>query len=236
MAAQNVVRTDYGAQEETELVQKARAGDREAFGAIMRRGSQRLFRVARSIMKDDAEAEDVVQEAYVRAFANLDAFRGDASIFTWLTRITINEANGRLRKRRNVVGMEQVEAAQGSGAHVIMFPNAGPAMSPEEDAARMQVRRLIETAIDDLPETFRTVFVLRDIEECSVAETAQSLDLREETVKTRLHRARRMLRAALNETLASTMADAFPFLGQRCERIKENVLARLALAPQPPLD
>lgn len=218
---------DYAALEETELVTLARRGDREAFRAIMKRGNQRLFRVARAVVRQDAEAEDVVQETYLRAFANLDAFRGDASIFTWLTRIAINEANGRLRKRRSTVGLDQIEATQAKGAHVIMFPNADPTLTPETDAARAQIRRMLETAIDELPEAFRVVFVMRDIEECSIAETAEALDVLPETVKTRLHRARRLLREALSERLAATMTEAFPFLGPRCDRITETVLSRL---------
>jgi RNA polymerase sigma-70 factor (ECF subfamily) len=213
---------------ESELVVRARAGERGAFRAIMQRGNQRLFRVARGIMRDEAEAEDVLQEAYVRAFAGLAQFRGgDVSIFTWLTRIVINEANGRLRKRRNQVELDQLEAAQSRGAHVIMFPN-GDATNPEKDVARMQVRQLIEKAVDELPDDFRTVFILRDIEECSIAETAASLDIREETVKTRLHRARRQLRATLSTSFAATLNDAFPFLGRRCARVTEAVLQRLS--------
>lgn len=223
----NVRRQDYGELDETELVRRAQQGDREAFRAIMQRGNQRLFRVARGVMRDDAEAEDVVQEAYMRAFTKISAFRGDSSIFTWLTRITLNEANGRLRRRRRMVGLEQIEAAQIGGAHVIMFPNADPAASPETNVGRAQVRRIIETAIDDLPDPFRVVFILRDVEGCSVAETADSLGLLPETVKTRLHRARGRLRTALRDTLAASMAEAFPFLGGRCERITEAVLTRL---------
>lgn len=226
MSAQDVVRPDYGAMAEAELVRCARGGERGAFAALMRRGNQRLFRVARAITRDEAEAEDVLQESYLRAFANLSQFRGGASIFTWLTRIVINEANGRQRKRRLQVGLDQIEAAQSQGAHVIMFPNADA--NPERDVARLQARRLIERAIDDLPDDFRAVFVLRDIEELSVGETAAALGLREETVRTRLHRARRQLRASLSKTFATTLSDAFPFLGVRCNRITEAVLARLA--------
>lgn len=218
---------DYAELAEGALTALARNGDRDAFRAIMRRGNQRLFRVARAFVQDDAEAEDVVQEAYLRAFAHIAGFRGDASVFTWLTRITINEANARLRQRRPCVGLDQIEISQAKGAHVIMFPNADPARTPESDAARAQVRRMLETAIDDLPEAFRVVFVLRDIEECSIAETAEALEILPETVKTRLHRARRLLREALRDRLASTMAEAFPFLGARCERITEAVMARL---------
>lgn len=228
MSANNVVlRQDYGELGEVELVRCAQRGDREAFRAIMQRGNQRLFRIARGVMRDDVEAEDVVQEAYVRAFAKIAAFRGDSSIFTWLTRILLNEAYGRLRQRRNMVGLDQIEAAQSGGAHVIMFPSTDPAASPEADAAKAQVRRLIEAAIDDLPEAFRIVFIMRDVEDCSVVETAEALGLLPETVKTRLHRARTRLRAALRDTLAATMTEAFPFLGSRCERITEAVLARL---------
>jgi len=218
---------DYDGMDESALVALARRNDRRAFRTIMRRGNQRLFRVARAVLGDDAEAEDALQEAYLKAFTNLAAFRGESSIFTWLTRITINEANGRLRKQRPTVEIGEIEAAQAKGAHIISFPNADPALSPETDAARAQIRRILETAIDDLPEAFRLVFVMREVEECSIAETAAALGVRPETVKTRLHRARRLLRKALSERLASTMSDAFPFLGQRCDRITESVLARL---------
>lgn len=231
MPGQVKVAVNYAALEEAELVALARRGDGDAFRAIMKQGNQRLFRVARAVVGEDAEAEDVVQEAYLRAFTNLDAFRGEASVFSWLTRITINEANGRLRKRRPSVGLDQVEATQAKGAHVIMFPNADPSLTPETDAARAQIRRMLETAIDELPEAFRVVFVMRDIEECSIAETAEALDVLPETVKTRLHRARRLLREALSERLASTMTEAFPFLGPRCDRITELVLQRLEALP-----
>ena len=220
-------RLDYADMDETELVRRTRLGEREAFRAIMQRHNQRLFRVARSIARDESEAEDVLQESYLHAFTGLQAFRGESSLLTWLTRIVINEANGRLRKRRNLVGVEQIEAAQARGADVIMFPFGETTMTPEQDVARMQIRRLLESAIDDLPDGFRVVFVMRDIEDCSVAETAESLGIPEETVKTRLFRARRLLRSALNDKIAATVHDAFPFLGQRCERITEAVLARL---------
>jgi len=221
-------RPDYDGMDEAELVRRARRGERDAFAAIMRRGNQRLFRAARALMRDDDEAEDVVQEAYVRGFTNIAAFRGEASIFTWLTRITLNEANGRLRRRKDVVGLEAIEAAQTDGPHVIMFPGADAAATPESDVARAEVRLFIESAIDDLPEPFRLVFIMRDVEECSIAETAACLEIKEETVKTRLHRARRLLRAALSERLAATLADAFPFLGVRCDRITDRVMARLS--------
>ena len=220
--------TSYDASDECELVRRAQGGERDAFRQIMQRSNQQLYRVARSIVRDDAEAEDVVQEAYARAFAAIGDFRGEASVVTWLTRITLNEARGRLRRRRKMVGLHEWEAAQDSGAVVMHFPTPLDGANPEADAARAEIRKLIERAIDDLPEAFRTVFIMRDVQECNIEETAASLDLNPETVKTRLHRARRLLRRALDAELAATMTEAFPFLGARCKRITEHVLLRMA--------
>jgi RNA polymerase sigma-70 factor (ECF subfamily) len=218
---------DYAALDDAALVRQVQDGDREAFRHIMRRCNQRLFRVARGVVHDDAEAEDVVQEAYVHAYAHIAGFRGDASLATWLTRMVLNEAYGRLRRRRPTVAIEQVEAAQHDAGRVVAFPGRGPGDDPATAAALAQVRRLLEHAIDDLPEPFRLVYVMREIEECTVEETAASLGLREETVKTRLHRARRRLRASLQDTLAATVTGAFPFLGARCDRMTETVMQRL---------
>jgi RNA polymerase sigma factor (sigma-70 family) len=219
-------RTRHDALEDADLVRLAQSGERDAFRVIMQRANQRLYRVARSVVRDDEEAEDVVQEAYALAFAAIGDFRGEASVTTWLTRITLNEARGRLRRRRKTVELHELEAAQDAGAVVITFPNQ--AADPEADAARAQIRHLIERAVDDLPEAFRTVFIMRDVQECNIEETALCLDLKPETVKTRLHRARRLLRRALDEKLAATMTEAFPFLGARCQRITNAVLQRLA--------
>jgi RNA polymerase sigma-70 factor (ECF subfamily) len=217
---------DYAALPEGELVGFARAGDREAFRAIMQRCNQRLFRIARGVMRDDAEAEDVLQEAYTRAFAAIAGFRGEAGMATWLTRIVLNEGHDRLRRRRATVDLDEIEPAQARG-QMLSFP--GPvAANPEADAARAQIRRLIEAALDDLPEAFRLVFILREVEELSVEETAAHLSIRPETVKTRLHRARRRLRDALDARLADVMVGAYPFLGARCARITEHVLSRMA--------
>lgn len=218
---------DYADMEELELVAHARRGESGAFGAIMQRCNQPLFRVARAIMSDESEAEDVVQESYFKAFKALATFRGDSRLLTWLTRITINEARGRLRSRRRTVELAEVEAAQKEGSLVIPFRGTHVMESPEAEVARTQIRTLIENAVDELPEPFRLVFVLRDIQDCSVDETAALLEIKAETVKTRLFRARRQLRVQLNEVLSSTVQDAFPFLGQRCERLNHKVIARL---------
>src|SRR3712207_500624 len=138
-----------------ELVILARGGEATAFREIMRRNNRRLFRAARSVLRDDAEAEDVVQEAYVRAFRGLAGFRGDAGLATWLTRIALNEALGRLRRRRDTVDLDAIEGAQkGGGACILMFPTAQVGGDPEGAAARREVRRLLEAAIDELPEAF----------------------------------------------------------------------------------
>jgi RNA polymerase sigma-70 factor, ECF subfamily len=220
-----------------ELVTLARRGEAAAFCEIMRRNNRHLFRAARSVLRDDAEAEDVVQEAYLRAFRGLAGFRGDASLSTWLTRIALNEALGRRRRRRDTVGLEAIEATQeGGGARILMFPTAqAPGGDPEGAAARREIRRLLEEAIDDLPEAFRPVLVARDVDGMSVEETARILGVRPETVRTRLHRARRLLRAALDQRLGDALREAFPFDGARCARMTEAVLARLGLAaPAPP--
>ena len=218
---------DYLGLPELVLVDYARAGDREAFRAIMKRCNQRLFRIARAVVRDEAEAEDVLQEAYTRAFSAIATFRGEAGIATWLTRIVLNEAHGRLRRRKVTVDLDQLETAQ-VNAQVLNFPGMTKSEDPEADAARAQIRRILEQAVDALPEPFRLVFILREVEELSAEETASHLNLRVETVKTRLYRARRRLRDALDAQLADVMVGAYPFLGVRCERITEAVLRRLA--------
>jgi RNA polymerase sigma factor (sigma-70 family) len=217
---------DYAGLDDAGLVDCARRGDREAFRHIMLRCNQRLFRMARGVLNDDAEAEDVVQEAYVDAFAQLDGFRGEASLLTWLTRIVLNEAYGRLRQVRPTAPLADLETHAASGRVVPLRAEFGME-DPAAAASREQVRRLVERAIEKLPGPFRIVFVMREIEGCSVEETAQGLGLKPETVKTRLHRARRLLRAELSEALASTLTDAFPFLGVRCDRMTRHVLQRL---------
>ncbi|HEV2300615.1 MAG TPA: RNA polymerase sigma factor [Stellaceae bacterium] len=207
---------------EAELTARLRCGDHAAFAAVMRRNNQRLYRLARGILKDEGEAEEAVQEGYVRAFTHLDRFKGEASLSTWLARIVANEALGRLRRRR----MHGVGAAEAAGDDRPCRP-VGSNPNPEHLAARREIRRLIERAVDALPGPFRIVFVLRAVEQLSTKETAASLGIREETVKTRLHRANRLLRGALGAQFASIWDDAFPFAGRRCDGLSERVLARL---------
>ena len=214
---------------ERELVQLAQAGVSSAFRAIIQRNNRRLFRVARSILKDDSEAEDVVQEVYARALEHISEFRGDSTLATWLTRIAINEAQGRLRRQRPAVDLAMIDSEERGMSEVISFPLASPDADPERVAAQREVRRLMEQAIDELPDAFRVVFVMRVVEEMSIEETASFLGLREETVKTRLHRARNLLRRALDEQLAPALKDSFPFDGARCARIADVVLKRLGL-------
>jgi RNA polymerase sigma-70 factor, ECF subfamily len=224
---------DYDALEDAELVELVHQRDAAAFRVIMRRHNRRLYRVARAVTRDDSEAEDVVQEAYTLAFANLDTFRGDSSLATWLTRIAMNEALGRLRRRRPTVELSVLDAERQNDTHIVQFPMMTSNCDPERIVAQREISRLMERAIDKLPTTFRVVFVMRDIEELSVGETAGLLRLPEATVKTRLHRARRLLRQALEEQLAPALADAFPFEGMRCTRTADRVLERLGLFPPP---
>jgi RNA polymerase sigma-70 factor (ECF subfamily) len=212
---------------ERNLVERAKSGDQSAFRAIMEQHNRRLYRVARAVMKDDTEAEDVVQETYLSAFSNLSNFRGDSSLATWLTRITLNEALGRRRKQRATVTLESVEIAQETSAQIVHFPTMNTETDPERSAAQRQIRKLLERAMDALPEPFRLVFIMRDAEEMNIEETASHLGIRPETVKTRLHRARRLLRQSLHGQLASSLKGAFPFAGARCARITAAVLNRL---------
>ena len=215
---------------DAELVALAQRGRRGAFRELMQRCNQRLFRVARAVIGEDSEAEDVLQESYMRAYHKLDSFRGDSSLLTWLTTIVLNEARGRLRKRHPMVGLEQVDAASDDTHQIIQFPSKFGSEDPAVSAARAEIRRLLEHAIDELPPAFRIVYMMREVEEYSAEETASQLGIKAETVKTRLHRARRQLRSSLHDQLASTMGEAFPFMGKRCARVTDAVMARLDAA------
>jgi RNA polymerase sigma-70 factor (ECF subfamily) len=197
--------------------------DLREFEALMRRYNRTLFRTARAILRDDAEAEDAVQEAYIKAIRAIGNFRGDAKLSTWLTRIVANEALERLRRRpkAEVLPLEP-------DIEPMPHDDVVPPETPEASAMRAETRRIVERRIDALPEAFRTVFVLRVVEEMTVEETAAALAIPEATVRTRLFRARSLLRESLAREVDLVIDDAFGFAGERCERITATVLQRLA--------
>jgi RNA polymerase sigma-70 factor (ECF subfamily) len=215
---------------DAELRSPVSQGSASAFAAIMRRNNRRLYRIARSILNNDAEAEEAVQETYLRAFTNLHSFRGAATLSTWLARIVINEALGRLRQQRSFIDLDEVDRAVGlvretSDALLGTFGRT----SPEAAAAHQELKVLIENAVNALPAPFRVVFVACAIEQLSIEDAAIALGIPKGTVKTRLHRAKRMLREALGAAFATMLDDIFPFAGSRCERIVAAVLERLGL-------
>jgi RNA polymerase sigma-70 factor, ECF subfamily len=211
-----------------ELVTRARDRDEAAIRSIMQSNNRRLYRLARGILRNDSEAEDVVQETYVRAFTHLDSFRGDSSLATWLARIAMNEALGWLRSQRPAVELASLPSGA-IEAQIIQFPLAA-SIDPEQTMAQREIQNVVEHAIDELPEPFRLVFMTRVVEGMNVEETAEILNLKPETVKTRLHRARAMLRENVERKIGPVVMEAFPFAGQRCERLTEAVLKRLGLS------
>jgi RNA polymerase sigma-70 factor, ECF subfamily len=212
-----------------DLVRLARGRDEAAVRAITKRYNRRLFRIARSILRNDAEAEDVVQETYVRAFTGLDMFRGDAAFGTWITRIAMNEALGRLRRRRPMVDWEAYGANR-HHAEIIHFPASAAGSDPEQSMAQSEIRAVLEQAIDGLPDAFRAVFVARIVEGMSVEETADLFGLQSQTVKTRLHRARVLLREELDKQLGPALTSSFPFDGPRCDNMTETVVGRICIS------
>jgi RNA polymerase sigma-70 factor (ECF subfamily) len=221
-------RTACRATTDLELVRQCRAGHRPAMEALMRRHNRALFRTARAILRDDAEAEDAVQEAYLQAFRALASFREEASFSTWLIRITANQA---LMRRRRQVRHAQVFPIDAGGdttapAEEHTMPQAGP----ERSAMVGELRRVLEARIDALPDLYRTVFMLRAVEELSVEETAAALDMPEATVRTRFFRARALLRSALANDIDYALEEVFGFAGARCDRIVGRVFAELDAA------
>ena len=213
---------------DTELVQRTLSRDETAIRSIMQSNNRRLYRLARGVLRNDSEAEDVVQETYVRAFTHLDSFRGDSSLATWLARIAMNEALGRLRRQRP--GVEWTSLPPGVlEAQIIQFPLSATS-DPEKTMAQREIQVVVEHAIDNLPDAFRIVFITRVIEGMNVEETAEILGLKPETVKTRLHRARAMLRDNIEKKIGPIVMEAFPFAGKRCERLTDAVLKRLNFA------
>lgn len=209
-----------------ELAARVASGDRDAIRFLVKRHNQTLFRTARAILREDGEAEDAVQEAYVKAIRGIGSFRSDAKLSTWLTRIVVNEALGRLRSRKRAAEVIPLAADIGAEGEMHDTPDEASA-SPEMAALRAEARRIMEDRIDALPDSFRTVFVLRAVEEMTVEETAAALGIPEATVRTRFFRARSQLRESLSRSLDVALGDAFHFAGERCDRITEAVMARL---------
>ena len=210
------------------LVQRIVRHDHAAFEILMRRHNAKLFRVARAILKSDADAEDVLQEAYLAAYRSMDRFEGSAQLSTWLTRIVINQALGRLRSRQrdDIVVRLAADHCHPQDLQEYMVDRRSTE-SPEEAALRGQLRGLLEQKIDALPLIFRTVFMMREVEEMTVEETAECLSIPAATIRSRLHRARARLRESLNLEMDSIAGDVFPFEGTRCDRIVAGVLGRL---------
>lgn len=213
-----------------EIVQRILANEESAFELLMRRYNRPLYRTARSILKDDAEAEDALQESYILAYRALGKFRGESALATWLTRIVVNESIARSRKtsRRAEVIQLGIEPGHNENAGEEIMNGSKPEQ-PEQALFRSEARRLVERKIDDLPNSFRTVFILRAMEEMTVEETASCLDIPEATVRTRYFRARGMLREALSREIDYAFEDAFSFDGARCDRIVATTLSRLRL-------
>ena len=206
-----------------EIVERVKAGDTALYEIIMRRYNQRLYRVARAILHDDAEAEDVMQDAYVRAYQNLHQFAGRAPFSAWLTSVAVHEAIRRLHLRnRNL----QLDDTEHNGEPVMNMVETSP--DPEKSASAAELSQLLEQALLGLPEQYRTVVMLRDVEEMSTSETAAALDLTEDNVKVRLHRGHAMMRGWLFSRVGTSAKNVFPFMGVRCDRVVLGVFARLA--------
>jgi RNA polymerase sigma-70 factor (ECF subfamily) len=217
---------DRDALSDEEVVGRVRAGQVDLFEVLMRRYNQRVYRLARAVLRSDSEAEEITQEAWVRAYEHLDQFEGRAAFSTWLSRIALHEAWARSRKSKR---FETIEPDPGIEGGAMTRASAGA--DPEGQAFGREVRTFVEAAVVALPEMYRTVFVLRHVEELSTAETAELLELSEETVKTRLHRARSALREELLAEAGPGIKLAFPFLGPRCDRMVESVMARIGASP-----
>ena len=216
---------------DAELARRVASGEEAALRLLMKRHNQTLFRTARAILRDDAEAEDAVQDAYLKAIRGIEAFRADSKLSTWLVRITVNEALARLRKSRRAAEVIPLAPDSGEGPEAYENIMDDKTQTPEQETLRAESRRIMEAKIDALPDAFRAVFVLRAIEELSVEEAAAALDIPEATVRTRFFRARSLLRESLSRELDLALDSAFHFAGERCDRITEGVLARLRAEP-----
>jgi len=215
-----------------EVVARVLAGETGLFEIIMRRHNQRLYRVARAILRNDDEAEDVMQDAYVRAYENLDQFAGRAQFSTWLTRIAVHEALARQHLRNRYQELEPIPEQEGDR----MDRFASLAQDPEEQASNSEIRKLLEEAIEKLPDDYRTIFMLRDVEEMSTTDAADVLEITEENVKVRLHRARALLRRSLYVRAGMERKEVFNFHAVRCDRVVKNVFIRIKKQVSKPED
>jgi RNA polymerase sigma-70 factor (ECF subfamily) len=215
-----------GTVNDAELVARIGRRDQAAFEILMRRYNGKLFRVARAIVKDDAEAEDALQDTYLEAYRRIGSFRGESQLVTWLTRIVINQALMRLRRQKRDRVVVPFSGGRGESHETPEIADAR-IESPPDATMRAEVRRMLERRIDELPVAFRTVFVMREVEDLSVEETAASLSIPAATVRTRLFRARALLREALARDMDSATVEVFQFDGERCDRIVASVLARV---------
>jgi RNA polymerase sigma-70 factor (ECF subfamily) len=208
-----------------QLIERVRSGETALYELLMRRYNKRLYRVARSVLRNPGEAEDVVQEAFVRAYTHLDQFLGTAKFSTWLTKIAFYESLARLRQRNRI---SNDGAGAGSDKPGIIDSLTSSMPGPEEQVLEKQAVEILEDAVDGLPDNLRSVFMMREIEEMSTAETAECLGLTEAAAKIRLHRARKLLRRQLYERVGAVSGQAFRFLGVRCDRIVNAVMERIA--------
>lgn len=202
-----------------EVVARVLAGEVGMFEIVMRRHNQRLYRVARAILRNDGEAEDVMQDTYVRAYGHLDQFAGRAKFSTWLTRIAVHEALARQHRRNRYQELEPMSEREGDP----MDRFASLAPDPEQQASNSEVRELLEEAIEKLPDAYRTIFMLRDVEDMSTTDAADVLEITEENVKVRLHRARALLRKSLYARAGKERKELFAFHAVRCDRVVKNV-------------
>jgi RNA polymerase sigma-70 factor (ECF subfamily) len=209
-----------------EVVRRVLAGETALFEIVMRRYNQRLYRMARAILRDDSEAEDVMQDAYVRAYEHLSQFAGRAQFSTWLTRIAIHEALGRSKKRKRTEQFGTIESSNGNCDTEVNV--AATALNPEEQTSAAELGKALESAILAIPDQYRLVLMMRDVEQLSTAETAAALELSEENVKVRLHRARGMVRKQLFAQAGAEAPSAFGFMGMRCDRVVARVMERIA--------
>ena len=218
---------DYGALDDLALARLCAGRDRRAQRHLITANNQRLFRAAWSILRDKSEAEESLQAGYLNAFSAMDRFEGRSSLSTWLTRIIVNESLGRLRAGRRRREQLESEGVAMIDSYRERLATGSAEQAPDAAFAREQLRRMIEHAVADLPDTFRSVFVLREIEGLSVDETAEVLDIPPATVKTRLHRARAKLQAALAPEVKGALTGSFPFAGVDCAALTERVMALL---------